>query len=360
MSKNLNGLLKFAAAAVIYAGFAVYLYQPHFKNFDRLQYLLVVNVSLASLGCFVLSRRWVASFAGSFFAGAIYGFGPFSLGLTGYHPLAGLLAATVPWLFCPAAFVAKDRWRWLSVPLSTLPFLAILFFFQVTTHYRLFVIPTQSKLHFADLAGLLAPLVMAGRTASLLGFYHIPIAALVMGASMLFAARRFGVMAIFALGAILAFCKSFFNVSPFIWLAIPVVYCSVLVGAGMQALASASSADRKWVLLTAVIMAVLAIVTLLLAPLEVRTEAAPVPIGNSLLTGLAIKYSPVFAGLAAGYAKLFVQTAVMYILGAIAAAIIFFMARAKLRLQPLRWAVLCSAVAIDIFFSATFIVDRIL
>ena len=118
--------IRFAAAAVMYAGFAIYLYQPYFKYFDALRYLLVVNVCLASLGCFVLSRRWVGAFAGSFFAGAMYGFGPFALGLAGCHPTAGLLAATVPWLFCPAAFGPKGRWRWLRVPLSALPFLATL------------------------------------------------------------------------------------------------------------------------------------------------------------------------------------------------------------------------------------------
>ena len=80
---------KLAAAAVTYAGFAVYLYQPYFKDFNKLQHLLVVNACLASLGCFVLSRRWLATFAGSFFAGAIYGFGPFLLGLARFHPTAG-------------------------------------------------------------------------------------------------------------------------------------------------------------------------------------------------------------------------------------------------------------------------------
>ena len=104
----------FAVAVVIYLGFAVYLYQPHFKNFNKLQYLLVLNACLASLGCFVLSRRWVSSFAGSFFAGALYGFGPFALGLANFHPTAGLLAAIVPWLFCPAVFGPKAEWQWIS------------------------------------------------------------------------------------------------------------------------------------------------------------------------------------------------------------------------------------------------------
>jgi len=322
----------------MYASFAVYLYQPHFKHFNRLQHLLIVNVCLASLGCFVLSRRWVSAFWGSFFAGALYGFGPFALGLAAYHPTAGFLAATIPWLFCPAAFGPKARWRWISRPLSALPFLAILLFFQISTYYRLFAIPTQLKLRLADLAGVLAPCVIAERSLTLVGVYQVPIAALVMGFSMLLAARRFGIMAIFAVGVILAFCGPFFNVSPIIWLTIPVLCCSVLIGAGMQGLASAGFSDRRWVLLTAVIMGILAIVTLL----------------------LATKYFQTFLGLGSRYAKLLTETAWMYILGAITVAIIFFMARAKLRIAPLRWVILCSATAVDIFLGARFIVDKIL
>jgi len=327
----------FAVAVVIYLGFAVYLYQPYFKHFNTLQYLLVVNVCLASLGCFVLSRRWVSSFAGSFFAGAIYGFGPFALGLLYFHPTAGLLAAIVPWLFCPAVFGPKAKLQWLRIPLSSLPFLAILLFFQISAHYRLFAIPMQAKLHLADLAGLVAPLVTAKRSITLVGFYHIPIAPLIMGFSMLLAARRFGIMILFAIGTVLAFCGSFFNISPIIWLTIPILCCSVLIGEGIQGLACAGFADRKWILMTSVIMSALAIVTLL----------------------LATKYFRTFLQLGAGYARLLVQTAYMYILGAIATAIIFFIARAKLRITAVRWAILGVATAMDIFLGARFIVDRI-
>src|SRR4030042_501778 len=101
MNKSIS---KFAAATIIYTGFAIYLYQPPFGHFDRLDYLLPVNFCLAASGCYVLSRRWVAGFAGSFFAGALYGFGPFTLGLARFHPTAGLLAAAIPWLFWPAVF----------------------------------------------------------------------------------------------------------------------------------------------------------------------------------------------------------------------------------------------------------------
>ena len=282
----------------------------------------------------------MSAFWASFFAGAIYGFGPFALGLANFHPTAGLLAATIPWLFCPAAFGPKARWRWVSWPLSALPFLAILLFFQVSIPYRLFAVWTQAKLHLGDLLGLIAPFYLAQRniTATLVGVYHIPIAALLMGFSMLLAARRLGIITIFALGIVLACCRSFLSVSPVMWLTIPVLCCSILVGAGMQGLASAGFADRRWVLAAAVIMGILAIAALL----------------------LAIKCYQIFAGLGRGYAELFIYSAWMYILGTTVLGIIFFMTRAKLRITALRWVILCSAMAVDIFLVATFIVDRIL
>ncbi|HIJ53959.1 MAG TPA: hypothetical protein HPP66_12530 [Planctomycetes bacterium] len=329
---------KFAASAGIYAGFALYLYQPHFKNSGPLQYLVVVNVCLAAMGCFLLSRRWIASFRGSFFAGAVYGFGPFGLGLSVYHPTVSLLLAGIPWLFCPAALCSKRKWRWVGLPLSALPFLAIVLAFQVSAHYRLFPIPIHTKLQLAGLTGLFAPLVALERAMPLVGFYHVPIAALLLGFAILLKAHRFGIMAIFAAGTIPAFCGPFLNVSPIIWLIIPVLCCSVVIGVGMQGIVSAGYTDRKWVLITAVIMSALAIIALL----------------------LATKYYDIFAGLGAKYARLFMQTAKMYMLGAIAVSVIFFMARAKLRHTFLRWAIICSATAVDMFLGARFIVDKIL
>jgi len=334
-------LVRFAAAAFLYAGFAAYLYQPYFKGFNtlRLQDFFVVNVCLASLGCFVLSRRWVGAFASSLFAGALYGFGPFMLHLAKFHGAVGLLAAVVPWLFCPAAFGPKGKWRWLSWLLSALPLLVILAFFELSARYGFFPLSINAKLHLTNLASLIAPLVIAERNISttLVGFYHIPIASLIMGFSMLLAARRFGILIILAVGTMLAFCDSVFNVSPIIWLAVPLICCSVLIGAGMQGLTSAGLADRRWVLLSAVIMAVLAIVALL----------------------LATKYFSVFAGLGDKYARLLVEAAKMYIFGAVALTIIFFLVRAKLRLHWLRWLILSTATAVDVFLGARFIVDRI-
>lgn len=248
------------------------------------------------------------------------------------------MAAIVPWLFCPAAFIGKNRRLWVGLSLSVLPFLAILVFFNVSAHFRLFPMPVQTSLHPRDLTGLFAPLVAITRPLTPLGFYHIPIAALVMGFSMLLAARRFGILAIVAIGAALALCKSFLGVSPIIWLALPTVCGAVIIGAGTQALLSAGPADKKWVLAGAGALASLSIVMLL----------------------LATKCFRIFAGLGKNAAEMFVSAATMYILGAVALAIVFLLARAKVRLQWLRQVVLGSAVAVDIFLGAQFIVDTIL
>jgi len=146
------------------------------------------------------------------------------------------------------------------------------------------------------------------------------------------------IIVILCLGTALALCNSFFYISPIIWVSVPVLCCSVLIGVGMQALISAGYADRKWILLTAIVLGILAIVTLL----------------------LATKYFQVFAGLGNSAARLFTESAKKYVLGTITVALIFFLARTKLRATFLRQVLLCSAIAVDIFFSARFIVDIVL
>jgi hypothetical protein len=331
---------KFAGVALVYFAFATYLYRPYYKGLDALQLqdVFVISTCLASLGCYVLSRRWVAGFIESFFAGALYGFGPFSLGLARFHPTAGLLLAVIPWLFCPAAFGPKAKWRWLRVPLALLPFAAVLLFFQVAAHFRLYPIPIRLKLQAVDLVGLMAPLVAAKRQMTLMGFYHIPIAVLAMGFIMLLNARRFSIMIILAIGTVLAFCGPLLDVSPIIWLAFSMLCGSIMIGAGMQGMVCAGYADRKWILLSTIVMGVLTIFALL----------------------LATKYFQIIFGLASGYARLFVESAKMHLLGAVMMGILFFIVRARVRLQPLRQFLLGSTIALDVFFHGAFVIDRIL
>jgi len=328
------------AAGAVYAAFALYLYRPCFRGFHslRLQDAFVVVTPLACLGGYALSRRWVAGFAGSFLAGTLYGFGPYALGLAKFHPTVGLLVAAIPWLFCPAAFGPTGRWRFLRVLLSALPFLAIVLFFQLAAQVRLYPIPIQLKLHAADAAGLFAPLIAANRQLTPVGFYHVPLAGLIVGLFVLVAARRVKVMAILVIPTILAFCDPVLAVSPIVWLAITMLCGSVVVGAGMQALIYAGPADRKWILAASIVMGTLAIATFLLATESFRT----------------------FAGLGSGHSVLFVHTAKMYVLGAVTTAIFCFIVRVKLRMHLLRLLLLCAPMALDIFLGARFVIDRAL
>ena len=345
-SKNLSFLV---LGAVLYTAFAVYLDQPYVGGFSVWQWLLPANAIAAALGCFVLSRRWVVGFTGSFLAGAVYGFGPFLLALGKFHPIAGFLAATIPWLFMPAALLGPRRHKAVTVLLSLLPFAAVVLFFllfRLDAEHRLFAAPIQAALQPTDLVAFVAPLVMVSRTAFLPSLYHITIAPLVLGIAMMIKARRYGVVGIIIAGFALTFCRSYLGagpvawlgVSPILWLSIPLVCLSVLSGIGLQGLIEAGASDRKWVLATAISLGVLAIVTLL----------------------LAAKYFQVALGLADGYARLFVQAAMMYLMGALATVIVFVMARQQIRLHWLRWAILATALGADIFLAARHIVDKVL
>jgi hypothetical protein len=333
-------------AAALFAAFAVYLYRPHFGGFTGCQWLLPVSAGVAALGGYVLSRRWVVGFTGSVLAGLVYGFGPFLLGLGKFHPTLSLLAAGVPWLFVPAAFLERKQGKWLSLPLWLLPFGVIALFFYLSAGRRLFAVPLQAGVHPLDLAGFIAPLALLGRSTALVGVYHVPVAALALGLAMVWKARRYGILLLAAAGFGLTFSRSFLDagkvawlgVSPILWLSIPMVWCAVLSGIGLQGLIEAGPADRKWILAAAILLGILAIVTLL----------------------LAAKCFQVVLGLADGYARLFVKTATIYLAGAGATGIIFFMARQNVRLHWLRWALLCTALGVDIFLGARYLVDSVL
>jgi hypothetical protein len=344
-------------AAALYVAFAVYLCRPHWAGLTGWRWLLPVNSCLAAVGVYVLSRRWVAGFTGSLLAGVVYGFGPFLLGLGKFHASAGLLAACVPWLFVPAAVVRaarprfqgkkpSTRGKWLGLPLLLVPFLVIVLFFYLSAGRRLFAAPLQVDTRWSDLAGFIAPLALIDRSTALLGLYHVPVAALVLGLAMMGKARRYGILLVLPAGLLLAFSKlllgpervAWLGVSPMLWLSIPMTWCAVLSGIGMQGLIEAGPADRKWVLAAAITLGVLAIVALL----------------------LAARCFQVMLGLGDGYGRLFVQAAELYLLGAVAVAVIFFLAQHNFRLHWLRWAVLCAALGVDIFLGARYIADAIL
>jgi hypothetical protein len=146
------------------------------------------------------------------------------------------------------------------------------------------------------------------------------------------------VLAIILAGIVLAFCGSFFEVSPVVWLAVPSACLSVVVGEGTEGLIEAGYRDRRWVLAGAVVLLASAVVSLLLC-----TRCAYV------IAGLGLKYT-----------RLFTESAKIYVLGAVAALVVFFMARGKVRALWLRRVLIGAALAVDIVLSARCIVDKIM
>jgi hypothetical protein len=339
-------LIRHIAAAILFVAFAGYLYLPRSSQLDGWQWLLPANACVAAFGAYVLSRRWVPGFSGAVLAGLLYGFGPFLLGLAKVHPFAGLLAGCVPWLFVPAALLEKRLGKAAGLILLAVPFAAIVLFFYLSATQRLFAAPLHVKVRPTDLAGFIAPLALISRSSALLGIYHVPMAALVLGLAMMGKARRYSLFVLVLAGFVLAFSRSFLDarqlawlgVSPILWLSIPLTWCAVLSGIGLHGLIAAGYNDRKWILAAVITLGVLSIVALL----------------------LAAKCFQVFLGLGDGYARLFVEAAKIYLLGAVATALIFLLTHMKLRLHWLRWAILCTALAVDIFLGARYIVDRVL
>jgi hypothetical protein len=344
-SYNLRNMTWHIISVVLYGAFAVYLYWPHFGALPRWGWVLPVSACAAAFGGYLLSRRWVAGFTGSLLAGLLYGFGPFFLGLAKFHPASSLLAAGVPWLFIPAAIVERKRGKWVGLPLWVLPFVVIALFFYLSAGRRLFAAPLQARVHPLDLAGFIAPLALAGRSTALLGVYHVPMAALVLGLVMVWKARRYGILLIAAIGLVLAFSRSFLDagriawlgISPILWLSIPMLWCGVVCGIGLHGLVEAGPADKKWILAAIVLLGILAIVSLL----------------------LVAKCFQAFLGVGNDCGRLLLQAALIYLVGAAATGIIFLLARQGLRLHWLRWTILCGAFGVDIVFGATYIADKL-
>jgi hypothetical protein len=334
--------VSFLSASLLYVVFAVYLFWPHLKKNGYEGYIFTFSAAAASVGCLLLSRRWVANFLGSFFAGALYGFGPFMLGLAKFHPSASLLAAAVPWLFLPTAFApaGKKRFFKVAIPvLSGLPYLAIIIFFQLASHYRLFAVPIEASIQPADLTGFIWPLAAAesGGGGNPIGLYHIANAILFIGLVMMIKARRYKVMAILAAGAILAFCPPVWQVSPVMWFSIPSVVIAILAGAGFDGLVLTGYSDRRWVLAAIFLSGLFSMTAFLFAAGYFQA-----------------------AVISAEFKTLFAFSARFHLLAALVLLVIYFLLRSQIRLTLVRRLLISAALAIDIFFAARYIVDSVM
>ena len=334
---NEKSLVRFGLAIAIYIGLAVYLYQPYFKNFDALKILLLVNSCAAAAGAYLLSRRWVSDFLGSFLAACVYGFGPFLLSFGLFHPTAGLIIAIMPWLFLPAAFWARGDKKWLAWPLTILPFFAVPVFFKVNEEFGLFPMPIQMKLVGRDMVGLVSPLAFLNQSPVYLGFYHVTMAALVMGLLILFNRKQFGLMIVFILPCVLCFIEPIYSISPVIWMVFTILFGSMLIGLGTQGLISANLGDKVWILICEIALAFFAIASL----------------------AVAVKCASAFLNLGNKYVNPLTQAATMYVIAMVVIGAIYFFVRAKLRVRWVRWLMFGGAAAIDIFLGTRTIVDKI-
>ena len=322
-------------AAVVYVCLAGLLYFPT-PGLRRVQLLYALNAVAAAWGGYFLSKRWVSNRTPSIIAGGVYGFGPFALSFASpnFHPLAGLAIAMVPWLLLPSVYWHKgknpDAVRFcVRAILSLLPFAGIVLLFWMSVQSwtgPVFLMPKELALTVKDFPNLILPLRHSGGDA-VFGLYHGSLVCAIMGILVLIKLQRIALLIPIAAGVILSVWEPLFQVSPIVWAAFPILFLSVLCGLGFQALLCAGKADAKWVVICAAAASALA----------------------AFCAGIMI--TP-FAG------RVFELSAAMYALAAVALWILLALVRLNLRWPWFKWAVLTTAVTIDLLYSARYLIDK--
>ncbi len=249
----------FILAVLIYASFAGWLFWPHLDKFIDLQRILLILPVVAAAGVFVLGRRYVNSFVARFFAGVIYGFGPFACSFHCYHPFAFCVYAALPWTFLPAVFLYKlpkigeKTANVLSAIFSLLPFVFVIAAYFFAAKNYLYPIPAQLAVSSKNFAALVSPISFYVDVFSV-GFYHTTLGALAVGLVLFFRTRRSWTAAIFALAVFLSLYKPILNVPSVFWLSFVVLICSLIIAEGFEAIILAGKADANWLLLATAVL----------------------------------------------------------------------------------------------------------
>ena len=312
-------LLSFVSAFLLYGVFAAWLLFPHTNKLTGYENIFYAFPPIASLGVFVLSRRYANSFLAGLTCGAVYGFGPFACSFFFFHPFASLVYAFLPWSFLPAAFIHKflttgeKTTGLISAGLSLLPFLFFIGCFAGAAHfYRFFPVPADSVVSVKNLIAILTPACVSADHVSI-GFYHAPLGAMAVGAVLFLKTRRYWIAILSASAIFLCLYKPILNIPPVLWLSFPVLICSVAIASGLEALVLSGKADSLW---------------LLLAPAVLILQAA----FNAMLGDCAyLSLSTSLSGVSVA-----------------AVLLVFFIARMGLSLHFLRTAILYAAVFLDI------------
>lgn len=330
INKKLSPLALFFAAAVIYAAFAAWLFQPHLGKFAGLHKIFLITPLVSASGVFLLSRRYVNSFVASFFAGIIYGFGSFASAFYCFHLFAFLVYAFLPWAFIPAVFLytllktGPKSANLLAAGLSLLPFVFVSAAYFLAAKYYLYPVPPLETIVSAkNFTAIVTPFAFPVDAFSV-GFYHAPFGALLVGLILFFKTRRFWTAGLFVLAVLLSFYKPVFNVPPVFWLSFVVLICSVIIAEGFEAMVLAGKADSNWLLLSAAALVFQAGLYYALG----KSFSFPLPVGLSAVAVIAVLF-------------------------------IFFIARAGLALHYLRMAAIYISVFIDVLIVTKDTIDKI-
>jgi hypothetical protein len=320
-------------AVSLYGAFAVFLFLPT-QGSNNIKVACGMNAVAAALGAYFISKRWVNNWTPSFFTGAVYGFGPFALSFETFHPLAGVSFAMVPWLLLPAVYWHKgkspDPLRFcIRAVLTLLPFAGIILLLWLPSQQwagPFFMMPRDLGLTVKDFTGLILPLRNSGSVV-VFGLYHCSLVFALMGVFVYIKLQRIALLIPIAAGMILSVWEPVFQVTPIVWAAFPILFLSLLCGLGFQAFLWAGKSDSKWIVICAVAATALAAFS------------------------AGIRVTP-FAG------RVFELTAILYALTAAALWILLAMIRLNLRWPGFKWAILTTAITIDLIFSARYLIDR--
>lgn len=328
------------AGAALAAGFYVlwmwFLFSPQLHNLSSFRFLFAANPAAAALGTYLLSRRWLAGWTPSILTGLFYGFGPFALSFVGFHPVAGLTFAAVPWLFLPAAYWQRGRqpniFRFaIRGLMCTLPFAFILgFFWLFSQHWAgpLFLLPGKTMLSVYDFGGLFLPLSMAAGRPVIFGLGHVGLLTALMGLFVYLTVQRITVLLPAAIGLVLAFIDTVCGVSPIIWASLPMLFLSILAGIGVQSLLWAGKSDSKWVLICLLFAFGMAGVSLTL-------------------------YYP-------DKADVYRNPVLFYLISIGGFTTLFALLRLGLRWVSLRWLILAGMIIVDCFISGQWLLSTLL
>jgi hypothetical protein len=336
LDKRHTGLSQFSfypglPAGILFLALSFFLFWPLPTRSTPWALLVPANSFLGALGCFVISRRWLASFWASAIAGLVYGFGPFLLSFRMYHPLAGFGIAVIPWLFCPAALWHRYAKPSVSIflgrlPMLLLPFLLIVLFYWLPAQPWVgpcSLMPSTQQLRFEDLCSLLE-FPPKSNSQILIGLYANAVVLALMGLFVYSFLLRVLVLLPLLLAFILAFSQPILGVPPIVWMAIPMLFVSVLAGLGAQAMAVAGPADRKWILVCS--------------------------LSAALFTAIGLVF--IFSR---PDGKAFRLPTLMYGITLLSTGILYLLCTRQIRLPLLRWLVIGTAFGANLFFSSRLI-----